>query len=128
MMGMLACGFVISIGEILTHNPLDEFVYYMALMEMLLVWILWALIFFRWSRNTEPAAFIDKQCRFLFAGSVLELLVAVPTHIIARGRDYCCAGFSTFLGLTLGLAVMLFSFGPGVLFLYIQRWHSKIRK
>ena len=58
----------------------------------------------------------------MLRGSILELLVAVPTHIVARSRDYCCAGFMTFIGLTLGISVMLFSYGPAVFFLYVDRW------
>jgi hypothetical protein len=50
------------------------------------------------------------------------LLIAVPTHIVARCRDYCCAGFMTFLGLTMGVSVMLFAFGPALLFLFAERW------
>ena len=48
----------------------------------------------------------------IFQGSVLELMIAVPTHIVARYRDYCCAGAMTFIGLTMGSSVMLFAFGP----------------
>jgi hypothetical protein len=58
----------------------------------------------------------------MLRGSILELLVAVPTHIVARSRDYCCAGFMTFIGLSLGISVMLFSYGPAVFFLYVDRW------
>jgi hypothetical protein len=28
----------------------------------------------------------------------------------------------TFVGLTMGFSVMLFSFGPGVFFLFVERW------
>jgi hypothetical protein len=66
---------------------------------------------------------ISRQCRHLLKGSVLELLIAVPTHVVARSRDYCCAGYSTFIGITLGLAVLLLSYGPGVFFLFVERWH-----
>lgn len=93
-----------------------------ALGVLLFAWLLWALIFYRWSRNTEPRGFVDRLCRYLYRGSVLELLIAVPTHVIARSRDYCCAGASTFFGIMFGLAVMLFSFGPGVFLLYAKRW------
>ena len=58
----------------------------------------------------------------MLRGSILELLIAVPTHIAARNRDYCCAGFMTFVGLTFGISVMLFSYGPAVFFLYVERW------
>jgi hypothetical protein len=74
------------------------------------------------SRNTNPSVGLSRQCRVLLKGSILELLIAVPTHLVARQRTYCCAGFMTFLGLTLGISVMIFSFGPAVFFLYVDRW------
>ena len=52
----------------------------------------------------------------------VELLIAVPTHVVARCRDYCCAGLMTFIGLTMGVSVMLFAYGPAVYFLFAERW------
>ena len=52
------------------------------------------------------------------------MLVAVPTHIVARHRGYCCAGVYTFIGISFGLAVLLLSFGPSVYFLYAERWRK----
>jgi hypothetical protein len=86
------------------------------------VWGIWSAVFFRLSRSMEPTDWLSRQCRALLKGSILELLIAVPTHIVARSRDYCCAGFMTFIGLTMGISVMLFSFGPAVFFLYADRW------
>ena len=88
----------------------------------ILAWCLWSAVFFRLSRNSESTDLLSRQCRLLLKGSILELLIAVPTHIVARYRDYCCAGFMTFIGLTMGVSVMLFSFGPAVFFLYLDRW------
>jgi hypothetical protein len=85
-------------------------------------WGIWAMVFFRMSRSAEPADVVSRQCRWLFRGSILELLIAVPTHVVARYRNYCCAGLMTFIGLTLGISVMLFSFGPAVFFLFVERW------
>jgi hypothetical protein len=87
-----------------------------------LTWCIWSAVFFRLSRNLQSTDLISRQCRLLLKGSILELLIAVPTHIVARYRDYCCAGFMTFIGLTMGISVMLFSFGPAVFFLYVERW------
>lgn len=89
---------------------------------IVLVWAVWCIVFYRTSRDTAPADLVTKQCHYLLKGSILELLVAVPTHIVARARDYCCAGFLTFLGIAFGVSVMLFSFGPAVFFLFAQRW------
>jgi hypothetical protein len=124
MMGALAAGLVLAIGETIAKDALSDTVLWLALGELILVWILWGFIFFRWSKNLEPKSFIEKQCRYLYRGSILEFLVAVPTHVVARSRDYCCAGFATFGGIVFGIAIMLLSFGPGVFFLYSERWEK----
>jgi hypothetical protein len=90
----------------------------------LVVWIAWAVLFYRVGKRREAGGLISQQCRLMVKGSVLELLIAVPTHIVARSRDYCCAGFMTFFGLTMGISVMLFAFGPAVFFLYADRWRK----
>lgn len=88
----------------------------------IILWIVWAIIFFRISRAKEPGDIITQQSRWLLRGSILELLIAVPSHIVARGRGDCCAGILTFFGITMGLSVMLLSFGPAVFLLYYARW------
>jgi hypothetical protein len=87
-----------------------------------LTWCLWSLIFFRMSRKESAPDFVSRQSRTLFKGSVLELLVAVPTHIAVRHRHECCGGIFTFFGLSMGISVMLFAFGPAVFFLFVARW------
>ncbi len=85
-------------------------------------WIVWAMVFFRISRVKNPMDVVTQQSRWVLRGSILELLVAVPSHIVARGRADCCAGLFTFFGITMGLSVMLLSFGPAVFLLYYARW------
>ncbi|MGA2543887.1 MAG: hypothetical protein ABSG78_20245 [Verrucomicrobiota bacterium] len=123
MMGGLAAGAVCAIYEFATGGidmPAGEG--WCVLAVMALTWCLWSLIFFRWGRKENPEDFISRQSRTLLKGSILELLIAVPTHIVARHRNECCAGCFTFIGLTMGISVMLFSFGPSVFFLYAARW------
>lgn len=120
MMGMLVVGAIFSLEEFISQgNTLDAL---KTLAISGLTWMTWTVVFYRLSRNDNPTDLISRLCRNLLRGSILELLIAVPTHIVARGRDYCCAGVLTFIGLTLGICVMLFSFGPGVFFLFVDRW------
>jgi len=124
MAGGLTFGAFLSVYEFVMTDKGSSFnaVFWVALGLGVLTWCFWSVIFLRMSRRVPPADLVSRQCRALFKGSVLELLIAVPTHIVARYRDYCCAGFMTFIGLTMGFSVMLFAFGPAVLFLFAERW------
>ncbi len=127
MMGGLLAGAFCSIyefalGEKGTEPKYGDSAGWIALTLGVVTWCAWALVFFRLSRSVGAEDLVSRLCKTMLKGSILELLIAVPTHIVARCRDYCCAGFMTFLGLTLGMSVMLFSFGPGVFFLFVARW------
>jgi hypothetical protein len=125
MMGLLAFGAFSSLYEFaFSDNNPWKWSSGIALALGAAAWLAWALIFFRLSKIANPDDFVSRLCKYLFKGSILELLIAVPTHIVARCRDYCCAGWGTFVGLTLGMSVMLFSFGPGVFFLFAARWRK----
>jgi hypothetical protein len=84
-------------------------------------WIIWAIIFRRYAKSDEPDTLIKRATRWLLRGSILELLVAVPSHVIVRRRDDCCAPVGTFWGIATGISVMLLCFGPGVYFLFVER-------
>ncbi len=89
---------------------------------VLIFWVIWALIFFRnYAQTDEPDALLKRCTRWLLRGSILELIIAVPSHVIVRRRDDCCAPMGTFWGITTGLSVMLLCFGPGVFFLFVER-------
>jgi hypothetical protein len=85
-------------------------------------WSVWAFVFAFYTVRGGGAGFMRRLCRSLVAGSILELLVAVPAHVLARSRNYCCAGFSTFWGIAAGVSVMLFAFGPAVFVLLARRY------
>jgi hypothetical protein len=85
-------------------------------------WFVWALIFRRAARADVPDALMKRLTRWLLRGSILELLVAVPSHVIVRRRDDCCAPAGTFWGIATGISVMLMCFGPGVYFLFVERF------
>jgi hypothetical protein len=120
--GLVAAAFL-SIYEFLYRGATNDSLIGWTVIELVLLgWCVWSLIFSRMSHQTPAADIVTRQCRWLIKGSILELLIAVPTHIVARYRDYCCAGFMTFVGLTMGVSVMLFAYGPAVFFLFAERW------
>ena len=123
MAGGLVAGAVLSLYEFAFRLENGNQGWWTALAVGILTWCFWTLVFSRISRNVEPTDMISRLCRWLFQGSILELLIAVPTHVVARWRNYCCAGLMTFVGLSLGISVMLFSFGPAVFFLFVERWN-----
>ena len=88
---------------------------------MIVLWLIWAAIFYRFARSDDPNMLVKRITRWLLRGSILELLVAVPSHIIVRNRNDCCAPIATFWGICTGLSVMLMCFGPGVFFLFVER-------
>jgi hypothetical protein len=87
----------------------------------LFFWVVWAFIFHRFAKSDDPDTLLKRVTRWLLRGSILELVVAVPSHVIARRRDDCCAPVGTFWGIATGISVMLLCFGPGVYFLFVER-------
>ena len=82
-------------------------------------WVVWAALFYLLYRNSDDP--VTNALAWLFRGSVLELLVAVPSHVIVRRRHDCCAPAVTGFGITSGIAIMLISFGPSVMLLFKKR-------
>ena len=128
LMLLTACGamcvFLAIYGD--KEGPLEGLDFATGVVPILLaitggLWLFWGMLFWWFKQQTDPDAYTGRLMRWLLAGSVLELLVAVPSHIIVRQRNDCCAPAGTFFGIVTGLAVMFMAFGPGVLLLYVKR-------
>jgi hypothetical protein len=124
LMGALFYGGGIALDELFHEDKGNvEVVLFVALS----VWFLWTIIFIPIAVSVDPDSLGMKLHRLLIGGSVLELLVAVPTHLVVRQRNYCCAGLATGMGMAIGVAVMIVSFGPAVFLLYYRRWRQILR-
>jgi cytochrome bd-type quinol oxidase subunit 2 len=84
-----------------------------------ILWALWAVAFYLYLRNKSEV--VSRVVSWLLRGSVLELLIAVPCHVLVRRKHECCAPLVTSFGIVTGVAIMLLSFGPSILFLYKKR-------
>ena len=91
----------------------DSLVWWMAL------WLFWAGFFYLFLRDSSRL--VTRLATWMLRGSVLELLIVIPCHLIVRQRDECTSPMVTSFGVVTGVAVMLLSFGPGVLLLYKKR-------
>ena len=122
MLGLLGGAAALSVrGAVLGDGSEQPWELYSLAALLTVLWGFWTIVFQRLARARPPADFLSVLCRRLMQGSLLELLVAVPCHIVVRCRDYCCAGIFTMFGLAMGVSVMLFAFGPAVYFLFVAR-------
>ena len=87
-------------------------------------WLVWSILFYRFYRNAQPGALTQRLTTWLLRGSILELLVAVPSHIAVRRREDCCAPGFTFFGIATGVVIMALAFGPGLFFLFCKRFEQ----
>ncbi|HWG19367.1 MAG TPA: hypothetical protein VG225_02485 [Terracidiphilus sp.] len=117
LLAMLAFAAILSVGVAIKEANLGSVVELVAI--FLGNWILWAIVFYLVLRNS--AAPVTAAMSWLLRGSILELLIAVPCHVIVRRRNDCSAPLATSFGIVTGIAVMLLSFGPIVLLLYKRR-------
>lgn len=78
------------------------------------MWAGWWIVLGPVARNAIPESLPARFLNWILTGSVLELLVAVPCHIICRRREDCCAPILTFWGMATGWALLLLSLGPAV--------------
>jgi len=92
---------------------------------MLIIWGIWAWIFFIYWKQGDRYTQLGKMIRGLVAGSILEIMVAVPVHIwAARQREcYCCRG--TYTTLVLAGTVLIWAFGPGIILLYMREKYRR---
>lgn len=102
-------------------NPKGLEIIVAAVVTLLAFWVIWTIIFRHFADSDDPDSLLKRAVRWLLRGSILELLVAVPSHVIVRRRDDCCAPAGTFWGIATGIAIMLLCFGPGVYFLFAER-------
>jgi hypothetical protein len=92
------------------------------IITLLAFWFIWTVIFHSFAKSDDPDALLKRITRWLLRGSILELLIAVPSHIIVRRREDCCAPAGTFWGIVSGISIMLLCFGPGIFFLFVERF------
>lgn len=125
LFGIVVMGACLSVIEVLSGEDFTTPApFYASIGIALMSWVLWCVVFRSVARN-DPSKLVDTLCKRLYHGSILELLIAIPSHIFVRHRGYCCAGVYTFMGIAAGVTIMLFAFGPCLLILFHDRIYKK---
>ena len=91
---------------------------------VLAVWLGWLILFGGIALSRGPEGIGNRLWQALLAGSVAELLVAIPMHLVVRNRGYCCAGMMTGIGIGLGVVVLIAALGPAVFVLCYRRYQQ----
>jgi hypothetical protein len=96
--------------------------YWPSLVALALAWSIWAVVFFAYWRQGDHYTRVGRVLRGLFAGSILELLVAAPAQAFAyrEEKNTCYCELGSYTGLVLGGTVLLWCFGPGVALLFLR--------
>ncbi len=123
LFSILVLGVVWSIlMAIWGDDILDGYFPWASFAFVIFCWIVWLFVFYRFYRDVEAKTLFQRITTWLIRGSIVELLVAVPSHIIVRRRDECSAPGVTYFGIAAGLVIMAVAFGPGLYFLFRQRF------
>lgn len=92
-------------------------------------WLLWGVVFWFYTRRVSRYRVLKRLTTAVLAGSLLELLAAIPAHIIVTRKPGCCVGVYTMLGIIAGVCVMLWAFGPGIILLFLrERYRTELRR
>lgn len=116
VMTVLVAGMLLAFIE-LAEGDVNEYLFWGFIG---LNWIVWSIIFFIRQRRTERYKVIRNLIATLFASSLIELMVSIPSHIIVSRRPGCLVGIGTATGIACGIGVMLWAFGPGIILLFLK--------
>lgn len=123
LLALLTFSAVSSMAVAIRGDHIDHWVWPILIGSLAVPWVLWSIVFYRYSRDTDDI--VSRAVRWLLRGSVLELLIAVPSHVIVRRRHDCCAPAVSAFGIASGIAIMLLSFGPSLVFLFKKRMEAR---
>lgn len=119
MMAILAGAVSLALGELLRLDSVDWGAY--VFWGIVFVnWVVWAALFYFHCQGRDRFPVLKRLTLAVLGGSLVSLLVSVPSHIIVARRPGCLVGISTGVGITAGLCVMLWSFGPGIILLFLR--------
>ena len=120
MMTALLLGFALAMVELFKIDGSNDWITIAFWTFIALSWIGWGVLLFFRTRDLPRYRAMSKLTTYLFAGSLAELLAAIPAHLIVSRRPGCLVGLLTMLGIVAGCGVMIFAFGPAIVLLFLR--------
>ncbi len=130
MFTLLATALCIALSELLYLDKLhlNEGAVMVGFWAFVLAnWVGWGVVLYTHVKKLPRFEAMNRLTNRLLAGSLLELTATVPSHIIVSRRPGCLVGIGTMLGIVAGLNVMVFSFGPMIVLLFLRPRHRRER-
>ena len=100
----------------------EMYIFYVEFGVLLLSWMFWSWLLwvFVQRRHKDPSSLV-RITGWLFAGTLFELLLAVPLMLIVRRRTDCYCATGSFGALILSIMGCLWLCGPGIVIALIWR-------
>ncbi|MBN1342999.1 MAG: hypothetical protein JXQ73_09990 [Phycisphaerae bacterium] len=118
MMAILAFGFYMSLVELIWGEGPNATTDRWWLVS-LIAWVFWGALFYIRGRSRGRHRAMRGMVAWMIGGSLLELLVSVPAHVVVMRRPGCFVmGMSSLVGIAAGIYVMAWAFGPGIALLF----------
>lgn len=95
---------------------------------MFFVWVIWGFVFFLLYRNTKLDRFtwMTRMVNRLLAGSIVQVLMSSAVYAWnPRGEKQCHCARGSYTGLVFGGTVMLWTFGPGLILLFMREKYRR---
>ena len=113
------CASIVSLIELI-HKSEFRFGTYTFVIAWVGLWGAWCIPFLLiWTGQWLPM--FRRIYKMIFAGTILELLITLPIDVQVRKRTQCYCGEGTFFALVIGITIAVWSFGPGLILLYLSR-------
>ncbi len=124
---MLSLAWIATLLELvgLWDDAIDESRWLAIPVVVWMAWLLWAGLFYAYWRKGTRLEQLSRMAHGLIVGSLLELVVATGVLVFRTDEENCYCARGSYTGLVFGATVMIWAFGPGLVFLFLHEARYK---